>query len=102
MVAAGPDQKMEQQPAAQRIVTQAGGRPGEGGWEYTPASLALANEKNGVLRNEINAFLKEEGVAISITPLQRRRRYDLFHVWGVGESQGSTSDSDRRHRGRAV
>ena len=44
------------------------GRPGEGTWEYTPTSLALANEKNGVLRNEINAFLKEEGVAISITP----------------------------------
>src|SRR3984957_13424568 len=44
------------------------GRPGEGEWEYTPTSLALANAKNGVLRNEVNTFLKEEGVVISITP----------------------------------
>src|SRR6201995_1538305 len=44
------------------------GRPGEGEWEYSPTSLALANAKNADLRNEVNTFLEEEGVAISISP----------------------------------
>jgi len=39
----------EQQPALQRIATQAGGvAPVKASGKYTPTSLALANEKNGV------------------------------------------------------
>jgi len=58
------------------------GRPGEGEWEYTPTSLALANAKNGVLRNEVNAFLKEEGVAISITPGYNGDGGTIFSTYG--------------------
>ena len=58
------------------------GRPGEGEWDYTPTSLALANAKNGVLRNEVNAFLKEEGVAISITPGYNGDGGTIFSTYG--------------------
>jgi carboxypeptidase Q len=62
------------------------GRPGEGTWEYTPTSLALANAKNGVLRNEVNAFLKEEGVAISITPGYNGDGGTIFSTYGGSEN----------------
>ena len=62
------------------------GRPGEGTWEYTPTSLALANEKNGVLRNEVNAFLQEEGVAISITPGYNGDGGTIFATYGGSEN----------------
>ena len=62
------------------------GRPGEGEWEYTPTSLALANAKNGVLRNEVNAFLKEEGVAISITPGYNGDGGTIFSTYGGSEN----------------
>jgi carboxypeptidase Q len=39
-------------------------RPGE----YTPASLSTAAPSGRVLRNQVNAFLKEEGVAVALTP----------------------------------
>jgi hypothetical protein len=71
--------------AADRDPSQRG-RPGEGTWEYTPTSLALANEKNGVLRNEINAFLKEEGVAISITPGYNGDGGTIFATYGGSEN----------------
>jgi hypothetical protein len=61
------------------------GRPGEGEWEYTPTSLALANAKNGTLRNEVNAFLKEEGVAISITPGYNGDGGTIFSTYGGSE-----------------
>jgi len=61
------------------------GRPGEGEWEYTPTSLALANAKNAVLRNEVNAFLKEEGVAISITPGYNGDGGTIFSTYGGSE-----------------
>jgi hypothetical protein len=62
------------------------GRPGEGEWEYTPTSLALANAKNGVLRNEVNAFLKEESVAISITPGYNGDGGTVFSTYGGSEN----------------
>jgi hypothetical protein len=62
------------------------GRPGEGEWDYTPTSLALANAKNGVLRNEVNAFLKEEGVAISITPGYNGDGGTIFSTYGGSEN----------------
>lgn len=39
-------------------------RPGE----YTPQSLSTAASTGRVLRNQVNAFLKEEGVAVALTP----------------------------------
>jgi hypothetical protein len=39
-------------------------RPGE----YTPATLSTAAPSGRVLRNQVNAFLKEEGVAVALTP----------------------------------
>ena len=39
-------------------------RPGE----YTPQSLSTAAPTGRVLRNQVNAFLKEEGVAVALTP----------------------------------
>jgi carboxypeptidase Q len=62
------------------------GRPGEGEWEYTPTPLALANAKNGVLRNEVNAFLKEEGVAISITPGYNGDGGTIFSTYAGSEN----------------
>jgi hypothetical protein len=62
------------------------GRPGEGTWDYTPTSLALANAKNGILRNEVNAFLKEEGVAISITPGYNGDGGTIFSTYGGSEN----------------
>src|SRR3984885_13091484 len=61
------------------------GRPGEGEWEYTPTSLALANAKNSLLRNEVNTFLKEEGVAISITPGYNGDGGTIFSTYGGSE-----------------
>jgi carboxypeptidase Q len=39
-------------------------RPGE----FTPTSLSTAAPSGRVLRNKVNAFLKEEGVAVALTP----------------------------------
>jgi carboxypeptidase Q len=39
-------------------------RPGE----YTPSTLTTAAPSGRVLRNQVNAFLKEEGVAVALTP----------------------------------
>jgi hypothetical protein len=36
--------------------------------EYTPSSLSTAAATGRVLRNELNTFLKEEGVAVALTP----------------------------------
>jgi carboxypeptidase Q len=39
-------------------------RPGE----FTPASLSTAAPSGRILRNKVNAFLKEEGVVVALTP----------------------------------
>lgn len=62
------------------------GRPGEGEWEYSPTSLALASEKNGLLRNEVNAFLRDEGVAICLTPGYNGDGGTIFSTYGGSEN----------------
>ena len=42
----------------------AAARPGE----FTPASLSTAAPSGRILRNKVNTFLKEEGVAVALTP----------------------------------
>ncbi len=58
------------------------GRPGEGTWEYTPTSLALAGEKNQALRNELNAFLKQEAPAVVLTPGYNGDGGTIFSSYG--------------------
>jgi hypothetical protein len=36
--------------------------------EFTPASLSTAAPSGRILRNKVNTFLKEEGVAVALTP----------------------------------
>ncbi len=62
------------------------GRPGEGEWTYSPTSLSLAGEKNGLLRNEVNAFLRDEGVAISLTPGYNGDGGTIFSTYGGSEN----------------
>lgn len=48
-----------------------GGRPGAAAprpGEYTPSTLSTAAPTGRILRNQVNAFLKEEGVAVALTP----------------------------------
>jgi carboxypeptidase Q len=48
-----------------------GGRPGAEAprpGEYTPSTLSTAAPTGRILRNQVNAFLKEEGVAVALTP----------------------------------
>ncbi len=58
------------------------GRADEGTWEYTPTSLALAEPKNHELRNEVNAFMKEEGVAVVLTPGYNGDGGTVFSTYG--------------------
>jgi carboxypeptidase Q len=47
------------------------GRPGAAAprpGEYTPSTLTTAAPTGRILRNQVNAFLKEEGVAVALTP----------------------------------
>jgi carboxypeptidase Q len=62
------------------------GRVGEGDWVYTPTSLALAEEKNHLLRNEVNAFLKEEGVVVALTPGYNGDGGTIFSTYGGSEN----------------
>jgi carboxypeptidase Q len=56
------------------------GRPGEGTWEFTPTSLALSG--NQALRNELNAFLKEEAPAVVLTPGYNGDGGTIFSTYG--------------------
>ena len=58
------------------------GRADEGAWDYTPTSLALAEPKNHDLRNEVNAFMKEEGVAVVLTPGYNGDGGTIFSTYG--------------------
>jgi carboxypeptidase Q len=73
-------------PGAAANAPRGRGRFGEGDWVYTPTSLALAEEKNHVLRNEVNAFLKEEGVAVSLTPGYNGDGGTIFSTYGGSEN----------------
>src|ERR1700748_1607055 len=44
------------------------GTPAPRQGEYTPASLSTAAPSGRILRDQVNAFLKEEGVAVALTP----------------------------------
>ncbi|ADW70298.1 M28 family peptidase [Granulicella tundricola] len=58
------------------------GRVDEGTWEYTPTSLALADEKNHDLRNEINAYLHDEAPAVVLTPGYNGDGGTIFSSYG--------------------
>jgi carboxypeptidase Q len=58
------------------------GRPGEGTWDYSPTSLAIAGDKNHVLRNEVNAYMKEEGAAVVLTPGYNGDGGTIFSTYG--------------------
>ncbi len=49
-----------------------GGRPGAAAaprpGEFTPSTLSTAAPSGRILRNKVNTFLKEEGVAVALTP----------------------------------
>jgi carboxypeptidase Q len=61
------------------------GRPGEGTWDYTPTSLALAEKKNHELRNEINAYMTAEGAAMVLTPGYNGDGGTIFATYGGSE-----------------
>lgn len=61
------------------------GRPGEGTWTYTPTSLALANAKNSVLRAEVNAYMRDEGAAVVLTPGYNGDGGTIFGTYGGNE-----------------
>ena len=61
------------------------GRPGSGSAApnaYTPAALATAAPSGRVLRNEVNTFLKEEGVAVALTPGYNGDGGTIFGTYG--------------------
>jgi hypothetical protein len=59
------------------------GRPGSGAaGAYTPASLATAAPTGRILRNEVNTFLKEEGVAVAVTPGYNGDGGTIFGTYG--------------------
>jgi carboxypeptidase Q len=61
------------------------GRPGEGKWDYTPTSLALANAKNSILRAEVNTYMKDEGATMVLTPGYNGDGGTIFATYGGSE-----------------
>jgi carboxypeptidase Q len=61
-----------------RPATAQAPRPGE----YTPMSLTTAAPSGRVLRNQVNAFLKEEGVAAALTPGYNGDGGTVFATYG--------------------
>jgi carboxypeptidase Q len=62
-----------------------GGRPGAPAprpGEYTPMSLSTAAPTGRVLRNQVNAFLKEEGAAVALTPGYNGDGGTVFATYG--------------------
>ncbi len=53
-------------------------RPGE----YTPAALTTAAPTGRILRNQVNAFLAEEGVAVALTPGYNGDGGTIFATYG--------------------
>ena len=62
------------------------GRIDEGTWEYTPTSLALADEKNHDLRNEINTYLHDEAPALVLTPGYNGDGGTIFSSYGGSQN----------------
>jgi carboxypeptidase Q len=69
-------------PGAPAAAPRGRGRVDEGTWEYTPTSLALADEKNHDLRNEINAYLHDEAPAVVLTPGYNGDGGTIFSSYG--------------------
>lgn len=62
------------------------GRPGEGTWVYTPTSLALSSAKNQALRNEVNAFMRDEGALVVLTPGYNGDGGTIFASYGGSQN----------------
>lgn len=60
------------------------GRINEGTYPYTPTSQALSGNK--AIRNEINTFLRDEGVAIALTPGYNGDGGTIFGTYGGSEN----------------
>jgi carboxypeptidase Q len=58
------------------------GRPGEGAQDYSPTSLAIAGDRNHVLRNEVNAYMRDEGAALVLTPGYNGDGGTIFSTYG--------------------
>jgi hypothetical protein len=58
------------------------GRPGEGAQDYSPTSLAIAGDRNHDLRNEINAYMHDEGAAVVLTPGYNGDGGTIFSTYG--------------------
>ena len=69
-------------PGAPATAPRGRGRYDEGTWEYTPTSLALADDKNHDLRNEINAYLHDEAPAVVLTPGYNGDGGTIFSSYG--------------------
>jgi carboxypeptidase Q len=69
-------------PGAPAAAPRGRGRWDEGTWEYTPTSLALADDKNHDLRNEINAYLHDEAPAVVLTPGYNGDGGTIFSSYG--------------------
>ena len=55
-------------PSHMGFLVPSGPEPRRDPGEYTPSTLSTAAPSGRVLRNQVNAFLKEEGVAVALTP----------------------------------
>ena len=69
-------------PGAPAPAPRGRGRIDEGTWEYTPTSLALADEKNHDLRQEINKYLHDEAPAVVLTPGYNGDGGTIFSSYG--------------------
>jgi hypothetical protein len=62
----------------------AGAAPQPG--EFTPSSLSTAAPSGRILRNQVNAFLKEEGVAVALTPGYNGDGGTIFASYGGSQN----------------
>lgn len=60
------------------------GRPGEGTWHFTPTSQALSG--NTAIRNELNAFLRDEAPAVVLTPGYNGDGGTIFGSYGGSQN----------------
>ena len=66
-----------------------GGRPANAApqpGEFTPSSLSTAAPSGRILRNQVNAFLKDEGVAVALTPGYNGDGGTIFASYGGSQN----------------
>src|SRR5580693_4246750 len=66
-----------------------GGRPANAApqpGEFTPSSLSTAAPSGRILRNQVNEFLKEEGVAVALTPGYNGDGGTIFASYGGSQN----------------